>query len=97
MSALWSVESMTQAMQAERLIMVTEADKPAQTCRVLKCWRDKDHNKVCQVQAIDSGEMITIVEPDGQFAHAGLPLNSPTGDECRHKSVLWCDVQPRAP
>src|SRR5262249_12026587 len=53
-----------QAIQPERLIMVTEADKPAQKCRVLKCWRDKDGNKVCQVQAVDSGEMMTILEPD---------------------------------
>src|SRR3954468_3614068 len=54
-----------QAIQPERLIMVTEADKPAQKCRVLKCWKDKDGNKVCQVQAIDSGEMMTLLEPGG--------------------------------
>src|SRR5262249_32777441 len=55
-----------QATQPERLIMVTEADKPAQKCRVLKCWRDGDGNKVCQVQAIDSGEMMTIVDAGGR-------------------------------
>src|SRR5262249_30631239 len=54
-----------QAMQPERLLMVTEADKPAQKCRVLKCWKDKDGNKVCQVQAIDSGEIMTILDPGG--------------------------------
>lgn len=55
-----------QAMQSDRFVMIAEADKPGQKCRVLKCWRDKDNNKVCQVQAIDSGEVMTIVEPDSR-------------------------------
>lgn len=55
-----------QAQQAERHIMVTEAGKPAQKCRVIKCWTDRDGSKLCQVQAIDSGEMMTIVQSEGR-------------------------------
>jgi hypothetical protein len=56
--------SWAQTRQPERLISVKEKDKPAQKCRVLKCWRDKDGNKVCEVQALDSGERMTILEPE---------------------------------
>src|SRR5687768_5938309 len=55
--------SVGQGMQPERFVLVREAGKASQKCRVLKCWRDKDGNKVGQVQAVDSGEMITVVEP----------------------------------
>ena len=57
-----------QGVQAERFIVVREGDKPAQKCRVLKCWKDKDGSKVCQVQAVESGEMMTILEPEAQPA-----------------------------
>ncbi len=43
-------------------ITVREAGK-AQKCRVLKCWTDKDGSRICQVQAVDTGEMMTILEP----------------------------------
>ena len=59
-----------QTKQAERFVMVREADKPAQKCRVLKCWKDKDGHQLCQVQAVDTGEMMTILDPTPT---AGLP------------------------
>jgi hypothetical protein len=46
----------------ERIVTLRETGKPAMKCRVLKCWVDKDGNKVCEVQAVDSGEKMTIVE-----------------------------------
>jgi hypothetical protein len=52
-----------QSKQAECFVMVREAGKPAQKCRVLKCWKDKEGNKLCQVQAVDGGEIMTILEP----------------------------------
>jgi hypothetical protein len=52
-----------QSTQAERFVMIREAGKPPQKCRVLKCWKDRDGNQVCQVQAVDSGEMMTIQDP----------------------------------
>src|SRR5205085_11136175 len=53
-----------QGLQPERFVVIREAGKPAQKCRVLKCWKDKQGNKVCQVQVMDTGEMMTILEPD---------------------------------
>jgi hypothetical protein len=58
-------------VQQEKTVTVREAGKPPAKCRVLKCWRDKDGNKVCQVQAIDGGEMMTIQEPAA--SEAGRP------------------------
>jgi hypothetical protein len=52
-----------QVQSQERVVTIREADRPAQKCRVLKCWKLKDGGKACQVQAIDTGEMLTIVEP----------------------------------
>jgi hypothetical protein len=46
----------------ERIVTLRETGKPAMKCRVLKCWVDKDGNKVCEVQAVDGGEKLTIVE-----------------------------------
>ncbi len=46
----------------ERIVTLRETGKPALKCRVLKCWIDKDGCKVCEVQAVDGGERLTIVE-----------------------------------
>jgi hypothetical protein len=51
-----------QSLTPERIISVKEQSKPAQKCRVLKCWTEKDGSRVCQVQALDTGEMMTIME-----------------------------------
>ena len=44
-----------------RIITVHEAGKPAQKCRVVKVWVDEKGNKVWQVEALDTGEVMTIV------------------------------------
>src|SRR5947209_6531658 len=51
-----------QTISSERVISVKELDKPAQKCRVIKCWTEKDGSRVCQVQVIATGEMMTIQE-----------------------------------
>src|SRR5262249_48030902 len=45
----------------ERLITVQEANRPAQVCRIVKSWPEGG-KMAYQVQAVDTGEMITIVE-----------------------------------
>jgi hypothetical protein len=74
----WGQSALTQPLQAEpavRIITINEPGKPAQKCRLLKQWTQPTGGKACQVQAIDSGEMMTIVQsgpaptdagPDGQ-------------------------------
>jgi hypothetical protein len=75
-----TVPAVAQVKTQETIISVKEQDKPAQKCRVLKCWREKDGSKLCQVQAIDTGEIMTILESDptppntmGSRVKAGLP------------------------
>src|SRR5262245_59710874 len=49
------------AGSGERIITVQEADGPAQKCRVVKSWTTSDGSPAMQVQAVDTGEMITVV------------------------------------
>ncbi len=46
----------------EQVISVREFDKPAQKCRVLKTWKQADGSIAYQVQALDTGAKMTIVE-----------------------------------
>jgi hypothetical protein len=50
------------AEPAAKVITVSEPGKPAQKCRVLKMWTQPNGGKACQVQAIDTGEMLTIAQ-----------------------------------
>jgi hypothetical protein len=52
-----------QGRPSEQYVTVTEAGKPAQKCRVLKTWNDNQGNRLQQVQALDSGEIMTILDP----------------------------------
>ena len=47
----------------ERFVTVSEADKPAQRCKLLKAWQETDGRKVYLVQVVATGEFITVVEP----------------------------------
>lgn len=47
---------------AERVITVNEPGKPAQKCRVLRCWAQQDGSRVCEVQDLATGEKMTILE-----------------------------------
>src|SRR5437867_2991603 len=46
----------------ERIITVRELDHPPERCRVLKTWTERDGSRATQVQALDGGEIMTIVE-----------------------------------
>jgi hypothetical protein len=52
----------------ERIITVTEPGKPPQQCRVLREWRLTDGNTALEVQALDTGEKMTIVESAASVA-----------------------------
>src|SRR5438445_11780639 len=41
---------------------VQEAGKTGQKCKVLKAWKTPDGKTAYQVQALDTGEMMTIIE-----------------------------------
>lgn len=51
-----------QVLQQERLVVVREEGKPPVQCRVVKCWKEKDGSRVCQVQPVGGGEVMTILE-----------------------------------
>src|SRR5262249_14714454 len=55
----------------ERTITVKEGDKPAQKCKVIKTWRTADGTEAFQVQALDTGELMTIVEESSSGAPSG--------------------------
>ncbi len=48
-------------LEKARYINVTEEGKPPQRCKLLKTWRETNGAAVFQVQAVDTGEMMTIV------------------------------------
>src|SRR5262245_25263188 len=50
------------AEQTERTLTVQEIGKSPQKCKILRTWRTSDGATAHQVQAIATGEMITIVE-----------------------------------
>jgi hypothetical protein len=50
------------AESAERQVTVQESGKPAQKCWVMKTWKTVEGASAYQVQAIDTGEIMTIVE-----------------------------------
>jgi homeobox protein ESX1 len=63
--------------RTERTMTLHEAGKPSQKCKVLKSWRQPDGTMAYQVQALETGEMITVVEsgpappPTGPAAEGG--------------------------
>ena len=50
------------AQPGERLITVQELNRPGQQCRVVRSWVQADGSQAYQVQALDTGEIMTIVE-----------------------------------
>ena len=50
------------ATSPDRVITVQEPNKPAQKCKILKTWRTPEGAQAYQVQALGSGELMTIVE-----------------------------------
>lgn len=51
-----------QAGPSDHIITVEEPGKPAQKCKVLKTWKMKDGTWAREVQSLDTGEVMTIVE-----------------------------------
>jgi hypothetical protein len=48
-------------LEKARYINVSEEGKPPQRCKLLKTWREADGAPAFQVQAVDTGELMTIV------------------------------------
>lgn len=55
-------------LEKARYINVSEKGKPTQRCKLLKTWREANGAPVFQVQAVDTGEMMTIVSTSPQAA-----------------------------
>jgi hypothetical protein len=69
------VQSATSPPKA-RHITVREEGKPPLRCRVLKTWRQPNGSSAYQVQAVETGEMLTIVssEPSNSGEQKGQAL-----------------------
>lgn len=71
----------------DRYVTVQEAGKSAQRCKVLKTWTAADGAPAFQAQALDTGELMTVVEagPAASKSAAqalGLDAHFPLGAEC---------------
>jgi hypothetical protein len=64
----------------ERIITVQEMSKPGQRCKILKTWHLPDGAQAYQVQALETGEMMTIVE-------TGILTSDPSSNGPRIKAV----------
>jgi hypothetical protein len=67
-----------QTMQPNEIVNVREGDKQARKCKVLKVSTDKDGSKRCEVEALDNGEKMTILEPSGGKGGARIFKNAPS-------------------
>jgi hypothetical protein len=47
---------------ASRIFTIFQRGKPAQNCRLLRQWTEPNGDEAYQVQALDSGELMTIVQ-----------------------------------
>jgi hypothetical protein len=56
----------------ERQITVQEVNRPPQLCRILRSWQMADGTQAYQVQALDTGELMTITE-NGNLATPPSP------------------------
>jgi hypothetical protein len=61
----------TPATPKEHTLTVQETDKPPLKCKIIKTWQVPDGRKALQVQALSTGEMITIVQPAPGAAEPG--------------------------
>src|SRR5262249_6492997 len=46
----------------ERIVTIQVGGKPGQRCRVLRTWQQPDGSRAHQVQALDTGEIMTVEE-----------------------------------
>jgi hypothetical protein len=50
------------AAAADRIVVIREMDGPEQPCRLIRAWTMPEGGKACQVQVLDTEEILTIVE-----------------------------------
>jgi hypothetical protein len=68
----------------ERYVTVGDMGKPGQKCRVLKTWTMPNGNPAYQVQALDTGELLTIEESESAGASASGGLLGPKATRIFH-------------
>jgi len=60
-----STASWGQSLQVGQIVTIREANKPPITCRVEKCWKEKDGSQRCQVKDLATGEILTLLQENG--------------------------------
>src|SRR5262245_49849372 len=65
----WSAEARGQGA-LERTFLLREKGQPERRCKILKFWTHTDGARVYEVQAQDTGELLTVVE-SGTTSAAG--------------------------
>jgi hypothetical protein len=51
------------ASSKENTLTIQESDKPPLKCKIIRSWQESDGRKAYDVQAVRTGEMITVVQP----------------------------------
>jgi hypothetical protein len=46
----------------DQFVTIQETGKPGQRCKILRTWRQADGSQAYQLQALDTGELMTVVE-----------------------------------
>ncbi len=54
--------------KSNQVITVQEGTGPARKCKVLRTWAERDGSRLCEAQALDTGEKLTILEPKADGA-----------------------------
>ncbi len=55
----------------ERIITLQEKDHAAQKCRLLKAWKTAEGKQAYQLQVLETGEMLTVVETEEGYHPSG--------------------------
>src|SRR5579883_3494944 len=68
----------------ERFLTVQEVGRPPLRCRVLKSWYEADGSRALQVQAVSTGEMISIFESGASAVAPGVRDSTPVASRIVH-------------
>jgi hypothetical protein len=70
-------------------LMLAEPGKAPQKCRLLYCWHMEDGLKACQVQNVETGELMTIIDPPLPVDAPELIADQPGAMQPKRKIYHW--------
>lgn len=77
LSAVAQVPSANSPARAERYLTVQEVGKAGLRCKLLRAWRQADGSRAYDVQAVETGERLTIAETGPATTVSNSPVGKP--------------------